>query len=312
LIVATSDLARSGRGRRVARRVRRLPLIGDLLARPSSGIAFGIVVLVILIAIFAPAISTANPNTLGIAHRYEAPSLHHLLGTDYLGRDLLSRVIYGTRMAMEVAVPAVLGAFVGGLFLGVLAGYAGRAVDAALTVPIDAMLAFPSVILGLALLSLLGPSPGNTALVIAVGLLPWYARLARTQTLAAKQNAYVKAERSLGASTPRILTVHVVPNIIPPLLIVMAMDIPSAISIEAGLAFLGLGAQPPTPDWGVMLQDGFSNIQNASWPVVGPLVAIVVVTAAFTILGEALRDITDPTMVVGRRRLNRVAALRKV
>jgi peptide/nickel transport system permease protein len=122
----------------------------------------------------------------------------------------------------------------------------------------------------------------------------------------------VKAERALGASTARIVAVHIIPNILPPLLIVMAMDVPNAIGVEASLAFLGLGAQPPTPDWGVMLQDAFANVQNATWPLVGPLVAIVVVTAAFTMLGELLRDITDPKMVVGRRRPGRIAALRKV
>jgi peptide/nickel transport system permease protein len=275
---------------------------GRLLRRPAAVVSLIIVLIFLAIAAFAPVIAPHDPDAIGVASRFAPPGDGHLLGTDYLGRDLLSRTIHGARIATLVAFPAVLAGFVVGLALGLVAGYVGGIVDQAMTIVFDAILAMPAVILGLALLTLLGPSLPNTIILIATAFLPWYGRLARAQTLAAKQNPYVKAERSLGASRARILALHILPNIVPPLLILMAMDIPAAIGVAAGLAFLGLGVQPPTADWGVMLSDAFGDVRVTAWPLAGPLAALIVVTAAFTVLGETLRDLTDPKHVQGRRR----------
>jgi peptide/nickel transport system permease protein len=280
----------------------RFRILREVVRRPAGAIALTIIALVILLAIFAPLIAPRNPDSIDVVNRLTGPSSSHLLGADYLGRDSLSRVIYGTRLALGIALPAVAISFVIGLALGLISGYFAGFLDKTMTVIFDTVLAFPGVILALALLTVLGQSVGNTIILIAVAFTPWYARLARAQTLAAKQNPYVKAERSLGARRTRILAGHILPNVIPALLILVAMDIPSAIGFEAGLAFLGLGVQPPTPDWGVMLQDGFNYVRISPWPIVGPLVMLLVVTAAFTMLGETLRDITDPKFVVSRRR----------
>src|SRR5262249_11514168 len=208
---------------------------------------------------------------------------------------------FGARLATQVAIPAVASAFVVGLLVGLLAGYFGGWFDRALVIMVDTLLAFPSVILALALLTLVGHSIVNTALVVAISFLPYYARLARGLVLSTKHQPYVKAERALGAGRARIMFAHLLPNILPPLLVVVAMDVPSAIVVEAGLAFLGLGVPPPAPDWGVLLNDGFVYAAISAWPLVGPLLAMVIVTTGFTLLGEVLRDITDPHHAVLRR-----------
>jgi peptide/nickel transport system permease protein len=264
-----------------------------------------------LMAAFAPLLAPHDPNAIDAINMLQGHSAQHLLGTDDVGRDNLSRVIYGARTAFAIAIPAVLLAFMIGLPLGLATGYLGGWVDRTLIILIDTALAFPAVILALAVLTLLGPSVANTILLIAIAFTPYYARMARAQTLAAKQNPYVKAERSLGAGSGRILLVHILPNIIPPLLILLAMDVPGAIGIEAGLAFLGLGVQPPTADWGVMLNDGFTNIGTSFWPLLGPLIALLLITTAFTLLGETLRDIADPKLAGVRRRRLRIREVPK-
>jgi len=266
----------------------------DALRRPAAAIAAAVIVLLILVAIFAPRIAPHQSNDIDVVNTLTPPSRTHLLGTDSLGRDNFSRVLFGTRIALEVALPSVLGAFIVGAMLGMLGGYLGGLLDKVLVVIFDALISFPAVILGLALLTLLGPSVKSVVFVIGLSLVPYYGRLMRAQTLSERRNQYVKAERSLGASRTRVLRRHILPNILPPLLIIVAMDIPGAIAIEAGLAFLGIGVQPPTPDWGSMLNDGFVNVGTSVWPVVGPITALVVMTAAFTVLGEALRDVMDP------------------
>lgn len=273
-----------------------------ILAQPAGMIGVTIVVLTLLVALAAPLLAPYDPATIAMAKRFAAPSIDHWLGTDHLGRDNLSRVIFGARLALIIAIPAVLCAFLAGLLLGLAAGYIGGLLDRVLVVIADTFLSFPSVILGLALLTLVGQSVLNTTLVIALSLFPYYLRLARGLALSTKHQPYIKAERSLGAGSGRIMFVHLLPNILPPLLVVVAMDIPSAIVIEAGLAFLGLGVPPPAPDWGVLLNEGFVNVAISAWPLVGPLMAIVFVTTGFTLLGETFRDIADPRLAgLGRR-----------
>jgi peptide/nickel transport system permease protein len=273
----------------------------DVARRPGGAAAAAMIVLLVLVAIFAPLLAPHNPDAISAANSLLPPSARHLLGTDSLGRDNLSRVIFGTRIALEVALPSVLGAFVVGAALGLIAGYLGGLPDKLLVIAFDSLISFPAVILGLALLSLLGPSIKSVIFVIGLSLVPYYGRLVRAQTLSERKNQYVKAERSLGASRTRVLRRHVLPNVLPPLLVVVAMDIPSAVVIEAGLAFLGLGVQPPTPDWGVILNDGFVDIGTSGWLIAGPIAALVIMTTAFTVLGETMRDVLDPRQRPPRR-----------
>jgi peptide/nickel transport system permease protein len=273
----------------------------DVARRPAGAAAATVIVLLVLVAIFAPLLAPQNPDAISVTNTLLPPSARHLLGTDSLGRDNLSRVIFGTRIALEVALPSVLGAFVVGAALGLFAGYLGGLPDKLLVIAFDSLISFPAVILGLALLSLLGPSIKSVVFVIGLSLVPYYGRLVRAQTLSERKNQYVKAERSLGASRVRVLRRHVLPNVLPPLLVIVAMDIPSAVIIEAGLAFLGLGIQPPTPDWGVILNDGFVDIGTSAWVIVGPVVALVIMTTAFTVLGETMRDVLDPRQRLSRR-----------
>ena len=260
------------------------------------------VVAILLVAALIPGVlAPYDPDAQDIPSRLQGPSLDHLLGTDEIGRDLLSRVIFSCRIELGVAVPAVLCALVAGLVLGVLAGYVGGWLDNALIVVMDSLQAFPAVILALVLLSLLGSSLGNLVLVIAVAFIPNYARVSRALVLALKQNQFVEAERSLGASPERLVLVHVVPNILAPLFILLAMDLPSAITTEAGLSFLGLGVQPPTPSWGAMLASGFARVQDSPWGVLAPGLALMIATLGFTLLGETLRDVFDPRLSGVRR-----------
>jgi peptide/nickel transport system permease protein len=259
---------------------------------------FGLVVVIglLVLAVFAPQIAPHDPSSLDVVNRLQGPSADHPLGTDQLGRDLLSRLIFGARVELRVAVPATIGALAFGVLLGLAAGYLGGRVDNALIVVMDTIQAFPAVILALTILALLGPSLRNVAIVLGVALAPAFARVTRALVLAVKQNPYIEAERSLGAGTTRIILVHVAPNILPPLLTLVAMTLPSAIVAEAGLSFLGLGVQPPTPSWGVILADGFEYVRDAPWAVVWTGLALMVTTLGFTFLGEALRDQLDPRL----------------
>jgi peptide/nickel transport system permease protein len=272
------------------------------VARRPKGLA-GLVIVcgLILLALFPSIFAPYSPYTQDIVDRLQGPSRAHLLGTDQLGRDLLSRVIFGTRIALGVSIPAVSAALLAGLVLGVIAGYAGGIIDSVMIVIMDTLQAFPAVILALALLALLGPSLRNVIIVIAVAFTPNYARVSRAMVLAAKENQWVEAERSLGATVSRIVTVHILPNIIAPLVILMAMDIPSAIATEAGLSFLGLGVQPPTPSWGVILSEGFENVVLSPWGIISASAALMIATLGFTMLGEALRDVADPKLGRTRR-----------
>ncbi len=282
----------------VADRQRRPRSVLLYRARHSPTLMIGVSVTLglVLTAVLAPVVSPYQPDHQDLYNILSGFSSKHLLGTDELGRDLLSRVIYGARIAMAVAVPAVLLAMAAGLIIGLIAGYFGGGTDQVAIVGMDAVQAFPAVILALALLAVLGPSLRNVVIVIAVALAPGYARVVRAMTLAAKQNQYVEAELSLGVSTTRLTAYHLLPNIAPPLFILIAMDMPSAIAIEAGLAFLGLGVPPPSPDWGALLADGFTYVLISPWAILAASLALIVVTVGFTMLGEALRDVLDPKL----------------
>ena len=281
---------------RVQRTLNRIPVLGDVLRRPLGILGFVIVAGFMLMVLFAPILAPYGYADQDIPNMLQGPSRQYLLGTDHLGRDLLSRIIYGARIALVVAVPAVAIALLGGILLGLTAGYVGGIVDDATIVFMDSLQAFPAVILALAILALLGSSLINVIIVIGLAWIPGYARITRAQVLSAKQNQYVEVERSLGASQKRILGLHILPNIVAPLLILAAMDLPVVITFEAGLSFLGLGVKPPTPSWGVILSDGFNFIRQSPWPITWAGLTLIVTTLGFTLFGETLRDVLDPRL----------------
>jgi peptide/nickel transport system permease protein len=273
-----------------------IPVVGDVLRRPLGVLGFLIVLAFVLVVIFAPWITRYNYAEQDIPSMLQGPSEQHVLGTDHLGRDLWSRIAYGSRIALMVALPAVSIALAAGLMLGLVAGYVGGFVDDVAIVLFDSIQAFPAVILALAILALLGPSLVNVIVVIGLAWTPGYARITRAQVLRTKQNPYVEVERSLGAGQARLLLMHILPNIVAPLLILAAMDLPVVITFEAGLSFLGLGVRPPTPSWGVILSDGFNFIRQSPWPITWAGLTLIVTTLGFTLFGETLRDVLDPQL----------------
>jgi peptide/nickel transport system permease protein len=268
-----------------------------LLRRDHLGL-LGLFLVVIMVgsAIFADVIVPYDPTQIMVGPRMAPPSWDHLLGTDHLGRDTFSRVVMGGQVAFLVALASLGAALTVGLILGLTAGFGPQWLDNGFLLLFDGVRAFPVIIFGLATVTLLGPSLWTVIFVVAVTSIPIYARIVRTQTQAMKNNEFIVAERAMGAGTPRILGVHVLPNVIGPLLILASMDVPLVITTEAGLSFLGMGVRPPTPSWGTILNDGYNYIRNSPWPVIAGGIPIVITTLGFTFLGEALRDIFDPKL----------------
>ena len=251
---------------------------------------------IVLSAIFAAWIVPYDPIVMDIQARMQGPSTAHWLGTDQLGRDTFSRVIMGGQVALKVALPAVFGAMIIGLTLGMIAGYGPKWIDNLLMLLFDTIRSFPTVMFALAVVALVGPSLQTVVFVVMATSIPTYGRVARTQTLTLRNSEFILAERSMGASMARILGVHMLPNIIGVLAVLAAMDIPTVIALEAGLSFLGLGVKPPTPSWGALLKDGYALIRQTPWLVVGGGLPIIIATLGFTFLGESLRDVVDPKL----------------
>lgn len=268
----------------------------QLSRNPMGMMGLILVVIVVASAIFAPWIAPYDPNAIMVGPRLSGPSAAHWLGTDHIGRDLFSRVVSGGRIAMLVALVTLTAAMSFGLLLGLLAGFGPKWLDNILLLIFDAIRSFPVIVFGLAVITLIGPSLYTVILVVAITSVPIYARIVRTQTQALRTAEFILAERAMGASTFRILGVHILPNVLGPLLILASMDVPLVIAVEAGLSFLGMGVRPPAPSWGTILNDGYNFIRNSPWPVIGGSLPIVLVTLGFTFLGEALRDIFDPKL----------------
>ena len=237
-----------------------------------------------------------EPNKISVRERLEAPSLEHFLGTDQLGRDVFSRVIMGGRVALKVALVSIALALSIGLVLGMVAGFGPRWLDNGMVLIFDTVRSFPTIMFALAVVTLVGPSLETVILVVVATSIPTYGRVVRTQTQALRHNEFILAERSMGAGMGRILGVHMLPNVIGPLLILASMDIPVVITIEAGLSFLGMGVRPPTPSWGSILNDGYSFIRNTPWLIIAGGLPLIITTLGFTFLGESLRDIFDPKL----------------
>jgi peptide/nickel transport system permease protein len=272
-----------------------------LLARrigqdPLGLLGLMIVVAIVIVGVLAPWITPFDPLKLNIPDKFQPPNAVHWMGTDQLGRDVFSRIIVGTRIALVVGVSTIGIALVLGLALGLLAGYGPRWLDNLLVLIFDSLYSFPTVILALLVAVLLGPSLTTLMMVIIVIQTPGYARLTRTATLARKNAEFIDAVRSLGASPLRIVGVHVLPNVVGPLFIIASMDIPAVIALEAGLTLLGMGIPPPAPSWGRTILDGYQLIREAPWIVFCGGIPLILVTLGFTFLGESLRDLLDPKL----------------
>lgn len=278
----------------------RFPLLRALLADPFTAIALVLVVGFLITAAFAPWLAPYSPTKIDVLHKLQPPSVEHWFGTDHLGRDLLSRVIYGARTALMIAMVSVAIAGAVGLLLGLIAGYGPRWLDAVLVLTFDSLNSIPMIMFALAIITVLGAGTGTLILVIAATSFPSYARLIRAQTLALKNSDYILAERLLDAGAARIIFVHLLPNVVGPLIILLSMDIPVVIMVEAGLSFLGLGVRPPTPSWGSILYDGYTSIRSAPFMVIFGGLPLVLATLGFTFLGEGLRDYLDPRLKAGR------------
>jgi ABC-type dipeptide/oligopeptide/nickel transport system permease subunit len=261
-------------------------------------VIFGMVVigLLMLTAIFAPWLAPYNPNDPSLKYTLASPGSAHLLGTDSLGRDTLSRIIYGSRPALVVGLVAVsIAAFIG-MTLGLLAGFYGRFIDAFIMRSMDALMSVPMILLAVTIAALLGGGLRNVLMALGIALIPPYARLMCGQVLTVKQNDYITASRAGGASNLRIMLAHILPNCFPPLIVLMTMQIGTAILSEASLSFLGIGIKPPAAAWGSMVSEGYQNMLRAPVLSIAPGGAIMLVVFAFNMVGDGLRDALDPKL----------------
>jgi len=267
------------------------------LGRHNRLAAAGILLIVIFLvfAFFAPWIAPQSPSQIDLAGRLHPPSAAHWFGTDELGRDILSRVIYGARISMLVGASVVAGSLLLGLIFGSIAGYYGGYTDRIFNVVImNAFLSFPGILLAIAFVAFLGPGIFNLILALCIGGWVGYARLVRAQVLAVKEREFVEAARALGASDWRIVTHHILPNIIQPVIVQAAIGMAGAVLAEATMSFLGLGVPPPTASWGSMLNDGRAHLFDAPHLVLFPALAVMHAVLSFNFIGDALRDLIDP------------------
>jgi len=256
----------------------------------------------VFLALLAPWIAPYDPAKIDVLNKFQSPDWNHLLGTDHLGRDLLSRIIWGARVALGIAITATGVAGAIGLILGLIAGFGPRWLDAILVLLFDSFSSLPMIMFALAIITVLGPGTQTLILVIVIISIPGYARLIRAQTLSLRMADYIQAERAIGASSARIILRHLLPNVVGPLVILLSMDIPVVIMLEAGLSYLGFGVKPPTPSWGNILYDGYTSLRAAPNMVIVAGAPLVLCTIGFTFLGEGLRDALDPKLKLRVRR----------
>lgn len=276
----------TGRGLLVVR-LRRQPLVATALV--------GLVALVVLAAA-APFVAPHDPYELIPGETLRPPTARFPFGTDDLGRDIFSRVIHGTRISLQIAAVTVAIALVLGTAVGLTAGFYGGRIDSGLMAVMEVMLAFPQILLAMGILAMLGPSLINAMIAVGISGVPVYARTARSVTLGVKGMDYIEAARALGAADPRIVARHVLPNMIPPIIVLATAGMGISLLVAAGLSYLGLGAQPPLPEWGAMLSAARAYLRNAWWMATFPGLAIMVVVLCLNICGDWLRDLLDPRL----------------
>lgn len=276
-------------------------IVRRLLTHPGGVAGLILIVCVVAIAVLAPSLSPADPLAQNLDDRLQAPSRLHLMGTDDFGRDILSRVMYGARISMTVGFIAIGIAVAGGIVFGLVAGFYttgrwGRWIDHAIMRTSDIMLAFPTVLLAIAIVTAFGPSLRNAMLAIAIIYIPRFVRIVRASVLVEKEETYIEAGQALGVSIPRLLFRHLLPNALSPVIVQATLGLAEAIIEAAALSFLGLGATPPTPEWGAMLSEGRAYLRLAPWVTFFPGLAIFLVVVSFNLLGDALRDALDPRL----------------
>jgi peptide/nickel transport system permease protein len=268
--------------------------LGRLLRKPSAVVGGTMVAGLLVVAALAPIVAPHSPTATFPEATLQPPSLRFPFGTDDLGRDVFSRVVYGTRISVQVGVIAVSIALVVGTAIGLLVGYFGGFVDNAVMRLMDVMLAFPEILLAIAIVAILGPSLNNTMVAIGLAVIPVYARTVRSSVLSVIGNDYIEAAHATGVGNLHIIVRHVLPNVLSPIIVLSTVNIGTAILIAAGLSFVGLGAQPPTPEWGSMLSTARAYLAIAPWMSVFPGLAIALVVLAVNLLGDAIRDVADP------------------
>jgi peptide/nickel transport system permease protein len=256
----------------------------------------GIICLLIILAVAAPVVAPYDPVEVIAQDAYQGPSIRHLMGADEYGRDIFSRVIYGARTSLAVGIISVGLSLVLGIVLGLIAGYFLGVADVLITRTMDVLYSFPAILLALVLIAILGRGLDRVMIAVGVAYTPVFARLCRGCVLAERDKVYVDAARILGAGDARVLTRHILPNVVPPLIVQVSMCMSWAILAEATLSFLGLGTQPPTPSWGIMLSKGRDLIHHSPWLSFWPGVAIMAVVFGFNVLGDGLRDALDPRL----------------
>ncbi len=263
---------------------------------PGMVIGFVIVLIFILLAIFAEGAAPYDPLELFRDQTKAPPSVQHYFGTDNLGRDIFSRVIFGSRISLTVGLVAVAIALITGTFFGVLAGFYGGTVDNIIMRITDIMLAFPGTLLAISIIAILGPSLVNVMIAVGISTIPTYTRTARGSVLKVKNNEYIEAARCVGVRNTMIMYRHIVPNMIAPVIVISTVNVGTAILSAAGLSFLGLGAQPPTPEWGAMLSEARTFLRQCWWMATFPGLAIMLIVLSVNLIGDALREIMDPSM----------------
>jgi peptide/nickel transport system permease protein len=265
-------------------------------AYPATSIGAALCLIVVCGAVFAPWLAPFDPNDQHIIDRLLPPGGDYLLGTDSFGRDVLSRILWGARISLVVSVASIAAAIAVGGTIGMVSGYVGGRVDLLVMQTMDVMLSFPSLILGLIVVALLGPDLINLIIAIALTAIAPFARIARAPVLSLKERAFIEAGRALGFSHMRILFVHVLPNILSEVLVMGSLWMATAVRTEASLSFIGLGVKPPTASWGSMMREGFENILDAPWLSIWPGLAILLLVLGLNMIGDGLRDATDPKL----------------
>ena len=277
-------------------RVKKLTVIlRSILNNYRGKIGSTFIIIMVVCAFFSPWIAPFDPYEQDILNRFAAPSLTHPLGTDYLGRDILSRLIYGSRVAAVVSFGAVCFSAIVGAILGVTAGYKeGKKIDYIIIWIFDVVRSFPQIILALAIVAVMGPSIPNLIIALAFTAFPFYGRVARAQTLSVKEEDYVKAAEALGATNTKIIFKHIIPNVLSPVIVLVGMDMATMIMYEAGISFLGLGVRPPTASWGIMLRKGYTYILSSPWMIIWPSLAIAAAMIGFSLFTESMRIALNP------------------
>lgn len=271
-------------------------LINAFNTNKTSWIGLGLFALVCALALAAPWIAPHDPLDQNILKRLKGPSPEFWMGTDAYGRDVFSRILYGARISLMIGLVSITAALLIGTTIGLLAGYFGGRIDIIVMQIMDVLLAFPSLILGLIIVAMMGPSVTNLIIAIALTAIPPFARIARAPTIVVKEREFIEAGRALGYSHMRLMSGHILPNILPEVLVMGSLWLATAIRVEASLAFIGLGVSPPTATWGSMIREGFENILDNFWLAFFPSIAILLVVFSLNLLGDGLRDAIDPRL----------------